>query len=294
MLDRKQSGTVVKLQSRAILCPGCRRLINRDEPACPHCGLKRPGSWWNRISQGGLTDVDQMTRAIIYVNIGMYVISLFLNPLSVGFSLDPFRFLSPSRGSLFFLGATGTMPIGQYNRWWTLISANYLHGGILHLVFNLLAFKQLASFTLREYGAYRMVSIYTLGGVMGFLISTLAGVPFTVGASAAVCSLIGSAIYYSRHRGGAYGQALYRQLGGWALGIFLFGLIVPGINNWAHGGGFLAGIAAAHWLGYHEKRKESPFHRWLGMACMMGTGVILLWAVFSSFVFLFLWSRPNG
>jgi len=294
MLDLKQSGTRVKLQSRAILCPGCRRLINRDEPACPHCGLKRPGSWWNRISQGGLTDVDQVTRAIIYVNIGMYVISLFLNPLSVGFSLDPFRFLSPSKGSLFFLGATGTMPIGQYHRWWTLISANYLHGGVLHLVFNLLAFKQLASFTLREYGVYRMVSIYTLGGMTGFLISTLAGVPFTIGASAAVCSLIGSAIYYSKHRGGAYGQALYRQLGGWALGIFLFGLIVPGINNWAHGGGFLAGIAAAHWLGYHEKRRESLLHRWVGMACMIGTGIVLLWAVCSSFVFLFLWSRPNG
>ena len=294
MPDRKQSGTVVKLQSRAILCPGCRRLINRDELACPHCGLKRPGSWWNRISQAGLTDVDRMTRAIIYVNIGMYVISLLLNPLSVGFSLDPFRFLSPSRGSLFFLGATGTMPIGQYHRWWTLISANYLHGGVLHLVFNLLAFKQLASFTLREYGAYRMVSIYTVGGMMGFLISTLAGVPFTIGASAAVCSLIGSAIYYSKHRGGDYGQALYRQLGGWALGIFLFGLIVPGINNWAHGGGFLAGIAAAHWLGYHEKRRESLLHRWLGMACIIGTGIILLWAVCSSFVFLFLWSRPNG
>jgi rhomboid protease GluP len=178
------------------------------------------------------------------------------------------------------------MPIGQYNRWWTLISANYLHGGVLHLVFNLLAFKQLASFTLREYGAYRMVSIYTFGGMMGFLVSTLAGVPFTIGASAAVCSLIGSAIYYSKHRGGAYGQALYRQLGGWALGIFLFGLIVPGINNWAHGGGFLAGIAAAHWLSYHEREEVSvsPMAR---DGLHVGTGIILLWrfAAASSFCF---------
>jgi hypothetical protein len=95
MLDRKQSGTVVKLQSRAILCPGCRRLINRDELACPHCGLKRPGSWWNRISQGGLTDVDQITRAIIYANIGMYVIS-FLESLQWAFS-DPSGFFLPRK-----------------------------------------------------------------------------------------------------------------------------------------------------------------------------------------------------
>lgn len=294
MRDRRQVVKLVKLQSRAILCPGCRRLINRDEPTCPHCGLKRPGSWWNRVSQGGVNDAERMTRAILYANIGMYVISLLLNPLSVGFSPDPFRFLSPSRGSLFFLGATGSIPVEQAGRWWTLISASYLHGSVLHLVFNLLAFTQLAPFTLQEYGVYRMFSIYTLGGVMGFLISTLAGVPFTIGASAAVCSLIGAAIYYSKHRGGAYGQALYRQLGGWALGIFIFGLIVPGINNWAHGGGFLAGLGAAHWLGYNERRKESLSHRWLGTACMASTGLVLLWAVLSSFLALFLWSHPNG
>jgi rhomboid protease GluP len=139
-----------------------------------------------------------------------------------------------------------------------------------------------------------MAGIYTLGGIMGFLISTLAGVSFTIGASAAICSLIGSAIYYGRSRGGAYGQAVYRQVGGWALGIFLFGLMVPGINNWGHGGGFLAGIAAAHWLGYHEKRRESLFHRWLGTACMIGTGIVLLWAVFTSFASLFSRWFPNG
>jgi rhomboid protease GluP len=294
MQDRKRNDTAAKPQSRAMLCPGCRRLINRDEPACPHCGLKRPGSWWNRIFQGGSDNADQMARAIIYANIGMYVLSLLLNPVSVGLSRDPFRFLSPSRQSLFFLGATGTIPIGQYNRWWTLISANYLHGGVLHIAFNLIAFRQLASLTLQEYGAYRMISIYTLGGAIGFLISTLAGVPFTIGASAAICSLIGSAIYYGKSRGGTYGQALYKQLGGWAIGIFVFGLIVPGINNWAHGGGFLAGIAAAHWLGYRERRGESLFHRWLGIACVVGTGIILLWAVASSFVFLFLRPLVNG
>jgi rhomboid protease GluP len=95
---------------------------------------------------------------------------------------------------------------------------------------------------IREYGTHRMIVIYTLSGVGGFLVSYLAGVGFTIGASAAVCGLIGAALYYGKSRGGIYGQAVYRQVGGWALGIVLFGLLVPGINNWAHGGGMAAGI----------------------------------------------------
>jgi rhomboid protease GluP len=199
-------------------------------------------------------------------------------------SLNPFSFLSPSNASLLLLGATGSIPIEQFHRWWTLISANYLHGGVLHLVFNLLAFRQLAPLIVHEFGPYRMVSIYTVGGISGFFVSYLAGIHFTIGASAAVCSLIGAAMYYGKKRGGVYGQALYKQISGWAMGIFIFGIVVPGINNWAHGGGFLAGIAMAHLLGYDERRRESLFHRFLGVACVIGTAIVLCWAIVTTII----------
>jgi len=67
------------------------------------------------------------------------------------------------------LGATGTIPIDALNRWWTLISANYLHGNILHIFFNMFAFKQIAPLVVQEYGVYRMFVLYTLGGAIGFL-----------------------------------------------------------------------------------------------------------------------------
>lgn len=53
-----------------------------------------------------------------------------------------------------------------------------------------------------------MVVIYTLSGMCGFLVSYLAGVGFTIGASAAVCGLIGAALYYGKRRGGRYGQTV--------------------------------------------------------------------------------------
>jgi rhomboid protease GluP len=161
------------------------------------------------------------------------------------------------------------------------VSANYLHGGILHILFNMLAFRQIARLVLQEYGAYRMLILYTLSGVAGFLVSYLAGVRFTIGASAAVCGLIGATLYYGKSRGGVYGQAIFRQIGGWALGLFLFGLLVPGINNWGHGGGIFTGVILGFLLGYQERVRESLFHKILAGVCVGLTLLILGWAVVS-------------
>ena len=274
---------------RSILCPNCRKLISVDEGRCPYCGTTNPGSWWkNNFWTQGLRSSDQIIKAIIYVNVGMYLISMLLDPLSSRLSLNPFSFLSPGDRSLLVLGATGTIPIDQLHRWWTLISANYLHGSVMHILFNMLAFRQLAPFVIREYGPYRMLSIYTIGGIVGFAVSYVAGVRLTIGASAAVCSLIGASLYYGKSRGGLYGQAIYKQIGGWALGIFVFGFLFPGINNWGHGGGILGGIILGALLGYHERRREGVFHRILAGGCMALTVGVLGWAVLSAFVIRFL------
>ena len=273
---------------RSILCPNCRKLISVDETRCPHCGTANPGSWWkNNVWTQGLRSPDQLIKTIIYLNVGMYIFSLLLDPLSSRVSLNPFSFLSPANRSLLVLGATGTIPIDQLHRWWTLVSANYLHGSVLHILFNMLAFRQLAPFVLQEYGPYRMLSLYTLGGTLGFAVSYLAGVPLTIGASAAVCSLIGASLYYGKSRGGLYGQAIYKQIGGWALGIFIFGFLVPGVNNWGHGGGILAGIILGALFGYHERRREGVFHKILAGACMAFTVAVLGWAVVSAVVIRF-------
>jgi rhomboid protease GluP len=124
-----------------------------------------------------------------------------------------------------------------------------------------------------------MVAIYTIGGVAGFLVSYLAGVVLTIGASAAVCSLMGAVLYYGRSRGGIYGRIVYRQVGGWAIGLFVFGMIVPGINNWGHGGGLAAGALLGFFLGYTEKRLESGAHRLLAGICTAATLLVLVWAV---------------
>lgn len=270
-------------QRSSILCPNCRKLISADESRCPHCGIARPGSWWkNNTLTRAFLGTDQLIRTIIYVNLGMYVLSLLLNPLASSFSLNPFSLLSPSNKSLLLLGATGTIPIDRLDRWWTIVSANYLHGGIFHILFNMVAFRYIAPLALLEYGINRMIILYTLGGVFGFLVSYLAGVSFTIGASAAICALIGATLYYGKSRGGTYGQAIFRQIGGWAFGLLLFGLLMPGVNNWGHGGGICAGVVLGFFLGYQERKRESLFHKIVAGICVIVTVMVLVWATASS------------
>jgi rhomboid protease GluP len=277
-----------KQNRNSLLCPNCRRLISADEQSCPYCGLRNPGSHWKQISLGkGLLGPDRIVMNIISVNAAMFILSILMNPASIGFSANPLSFFSPDAKTLLILGASGTIPIDQLHRWWTVLSANYLHGSILHIVFNMIALRQIGPLICQEYGSYRMFSIYTLSGVGGFLASYLVGVPFTLGASAAICGLIGAALYFGKSRGGQFGQVVYQQVGGWAIGIFAFGFLVPGIDNWAHGGGMLCGALTGFFLGYRERNEENFHHRLLGVICVLATLAVLIWAVGWALVILF-------
>ena len=272
----------------SFLCPSCRRLLSADEPVCPYCGMRNPSSGLLRLLMiGRRADWDPI-RILIGTNVVFYVLSLLLNPMGTGLSMNPFTFLSPTSSSLFVLGATGTIPVEAYGRWWTLLSASFLHGGILHILFNMMALSQLGPFIRSEYGTARFLMIYLAGGAVGFFVSLLAGVPFTIGASASVCGLIGAILYYGKSRGGFYGQAVYRQSLGWILGLVLFGLLFPGINNWAHGGGIVSGMAVGFLAGYEEKRSETFLHRALASAFAILNAAVLAWAAVRALYIAFL------
>src|SRR5574340_946347 len=121
------------MTQRSILCPRCRRLIGSEESSCSWCGASRPPAWWMAVAwtRGALSG-DWLVRVIITVNIAFYLLSLFLSGRH-GLFGNPLSMLAPDETSLLLLGASGTIPISQFGRPWTLLSANYLHGGILHI-----------------------------------------------------------------------------------------------------------------------------------------------------------------
>jgi rhomboid protease GluP len=273
------------MANRAMLCPRCRRLIGSNETVCSWCGASRANPWWKAMAwtRGSLGE-DWVVQSIIIVNIVFYIFSLILTKHQ-SLTFNPLGFLAPGQTSLLLLGASGTIPVNEFGRFWSFLSANYLHGGILHIAFNLMAFRQIAPWVSQEYGVSRMFTIYTLGGIGGYILSYLAGIPFTIGASAAICALIGSLLFYGKSRGGTYGAMVYREVGGWVVGLVLFGLIVPGINNWAHGGGIISGMLLGMLLGYNEKRRETLLHRYLAIACGVTTIGCLAWAALGAAAF---------
>ena len=268
-------------ERKSIMCPNCSKLISADEPNCPHCGLKRPGLH-NMAGVVRKIFVFNPILTIIYANIAFYVVSLLLDPSGIFAGSSPFSFLSPSGQSLFLLGATGTYPVFDFGRYWSLISASFLHGGILHLGFNMMALYQLGPFVLHVFGFHRFFIIYILAGVAGFTLSLIFGVNLTIGASASICGLIGAIAYYGKNRGGDYGQAIYKQALGWIVALIILGLIVPGINNWGHGGGALSGALIGLLIGYNEKKQETAGQKLLAYACILMTLGILIWSLASA------------
>lgn len=269
-------------QRNSILCPNCRKLISLDEPTCPYCGLIRPGLHDTAGKLRNILFAFEPVKTIITVNITFFVLSLLLDLGGIFAEGSPFSFLSPSNQSLLSLGASGAIPFFLYHNYWSLFAASFLHGGMLHIVFNMMALYQLGPFVLREFGLHRFMNIYILTGVVGFAVSVLAGVRFTIGASASICGLIGAIIYFGKSRGGSYGEAIFKQALGWVVGLILFGFIFSGINNWAHGGGLLSGLLMAYLMGYNDRKPESAWSKILAYACAFITAGVLIWAIGSS------------
>ena len=87
----------------------------------------------------------------------------------------------------------------------------------------------------------------------------LRGAGFTVGASAPIFGLVGALLYYGRRGGSSH---IGRQAKSLAITMLLFGFIIPGVDNWAHGGGFVGGWLAARWLDPLEARARADVTRW--------------------------------
>jgi rhomboid protease GluP len=272
----------------SILCPNCRKLISADEPRCPHCGQASPGARWrNSALTRGWGSGNQLVKILLYVNIGMYVLSLAIIPSGIlGIGMNPLTMLSPSVRSLALLGATGSRLIHGFSGWWTLITANYLHGSALHIFFNMVVLYQISPLILQIYGPYRYFTLYTVGGIVAFLVSYVAAVPITIGASGALCGLIGAALYYRKDRGGLFGRTVFRQIGGWAILILAVGFLMRGVNNWAHIGGMIGGALFALLLGYNEKRRENQLHRLLAGACVVITALSLIFGILRGVIVL--------
>src|SRR5262245_11530776 len=188
----------------SVVCPSCGNLVGVNDERCFTCGRWNPGLWGFAPALNRLGRDLGFTPLVLTSCMVLYTLSLVADAQGIRASAG-MDFLQPSTRSLFLFGASGPLPVFGYNRWWTVLTAGWLHGGFLHIFFNMMWQRQLATETAETYGASRMVIIYTISGVAGFTLSTLgslvSGGEITVDASAPVFGLFAALVYYGRRTG---------------------------------------------------------------------------------------------
>jgi membrane associated rhomboid family serine protease len=283
MFKRQTTGSVV--------CASCGSLVGVNDETCYSCGRRNPGLWGYAPLLRRFGNDFGFVSLVVYGCATLYVLSLLLS-VSDGENImghGLLSILSPGRLAMLRLGVSGAVPVFGLGMWWTVLSAGWLHGGALHILFNMMWVRQLGPPTADVYGGSRMVIIYTFSSACGFLLSSLAGAvmpplpiiggaSFTLGASAAIFGLLGALVYYGR-RGGS--SMMGSQAMSYAVSMFIFGLIFPGIDNYAHAGGFVGGYVAGMWLDPLEPERGS--HMVGALVCLVATVLaIVASAVFVS------------
>jgi rhomboid protease GluP len=261
----------------SVICASCGVLVGVTDDRCYNCGRRNPGLWGYGPALRRFGQDLGFVPFVMGATITLYAVSLLLSRSNVQ------AMMAPNTEILFLLGASGSLPVFGYGRWWTFLTAGWLHAGVLHVLFNVLWIRQLGPAVAELYGPARMVIIYILSGVVGFMITSLAGqylwwmpLPFlrganvSVGASAPIFGLFGAMVYYGRRTGSRIASQTGLQ---YALMLGVFGLIMPGVDNWAHAGGFAGGYLAGIIL--DPLKPERVDHMAIAFACLAATLVAL-------------------
>jgi len=266
---------------RTIICPSCGRLTREDAAECLICGRRRPGMWGLTSLFRSVFRSGSVTSVITVACVAVYVASLVLDPYGAMRSRSLLDFLPVGRAAVQFFAA-GFDPLHQ-GRWWTLLTAIYLHGNLLHILFNVLWIRQLGPAVEQLYGPARFVTIFTAAGVTGFVASSFLGHAYTLGASGAIFGLLGAIVAFGQRRGGVFGKAVLREYGMFALILFVMAFVMPGVDHFAHAGGFLGGLGAGYVMSMAERRQETSIDHVLAAACAALTVIAFALALWTGF-----------
>ena len=146
---------------------------------------------------------------------------------------------------------------GEY---WRLITPMFLHGSILHIGFNMYALVIIGTGLEKRFGHWRFVLLYFLGSIGGNVFSFLLSPAPSLGASTSIFALLGAEMVFFYQNRELFGKGARRALQNVvtiAAVNFIIGLS-PGIDNWGHLGGLMAGLIFC-WFAGPKLRLEGGY-----------------------------------
>jgi len=177
-----------------------------------------------------------VTLALIVANVGVYAWLVAHGGNAMNFDSQ----------QLIAYGALSG-PVTLQGQWWRILSAIFLHGGLLHIAINMFALWQVGVFVERLFGHRNFLIVYLGAGLSGSFASLWwKPTVLSVGASGAIFGLYGALFGFMLAEHAAMPRELMRELRSSALtfvGFSLFaGFAMPGIDNAAHIGGLVGGL----------------------------------------------------
>jgi rhomboid protease GluP len=253
---------------------------------CGKCKVIVSSVLVNRLLQQFLNP-GPVTMAIMAANTLLFAMALALSTRTLDFYLEPDLEANILLGAKWPYGLLS----GQY---WRLLTAGFLHAGIIHFAVNSLTLLDMGSWMEDLFGRWRFTAIYIFSTMAGFWLSAWKSPSTSVGASAALFGLIGAVVAAGLRDRGHFGQwvrtifikYMFMSMG---LNIVLAWNWMDRMDNWAHLGGFLGGALSALVLGvapreaHPEAKAESPFT--LARVISIAVYPLLLWAYWEAFVF---------
>ena len=253
-------------RKKLVMCQVCRGLIEASAKTCPLCGRESVPAV--RISTATVTDSGNFfSLVILTINIVLFVLMSIVEVRNGG---GGEKFIqSASSGVLNDFGAL-VPSLVRAGQWWRLVTFNFLHIGLMHLMFNSSALFTIGPQVEGAFGSQKFVFAYVGTGTASAFASYLFLPADSAGASGAIFGLIGLMAVYGYRQGGTFGRGLMRQMLIWAaIGIGL-GFIIQA-NNVAHIGGFIAGGALGFVLEPDAPSTAGSAARWnaVAIACIV-------------------------
>jgi membrane associated rhomboid family serine protease len=261
------------------MCPHCRAFITTKDRVCPYChenvGARAVDSSSPVSVLGGMIPHARFaTTMILLVNFGLYA-AMVVYSMGIGNSS---AFMDLDLQTLYQFG-------GKFRRnilageLWRLVTAGFLHGGLMHIAMNSWVLFDLGAQVDEIYGTNRFVVFYILSTIGGFAASTYwSGAP-SVGASAGLFGLIGVMIALGVGNRTSVGSAIRGMYIRWAIYGLLFGLLPYfHIDNAAHIGGLVTGFVVAYFADTPRISSSAIEQAWrlAAWACVLLTAYCFL------------------
>jgi rhomboid protease GluP len=267
------------------MCPHCRAFITTRDRVCPYChetvgpkaATRRTDG--DSVLAGFIPHARFTTTMILLLNAALYLATGLYS-------------MSSGRGNLIDIDVDTLKQFGAKDyplmvyrgEWWRLVTAGFLHGGLLHIAMNSWVLFDLGAQIEEVFGSTRLIVIYFCATIGGFLVSTFwnivrgSMVP-SMGASAGIMGLIGAMIALGMMHRTALGATIRGIYVRYAIYVLLFGLLpIFSVDNAAHLGGLAAGFAVAWLAGLPRQQNgwREPFWRGVSYLCLALTALSFL------------------